>query len=525
MEKKKTIIPLQGINCAEEKPGPSGIIIFGASGDLTHRKLIPALFNLSERGLMPDDFFVIGCGRAHLPDAAFRQTIRDTLTKEKQGNVEDFIHHFFFISGDYHDTLLYQSLIRKISELNTLKKTRNYIVHLATPPFLYSIIVEKLGSSGMIDMLVEEPSQFRVVIEKPFGFDLESAVKLDDDIHHVLDEHQIYRIDHYLGKETVQNILIFRFANAIFEPIWNRRYIDHIQITVAETLGVEHRAGYFEHTGLIRDMVQNHMLQMVSLVAMEPPVSFDADCVRDEKVKLLRAIRPFPLDDLNQWLVRGQYGSGVVEGKGVPGYRQERGVAPDSQVETFVAAKLLIDNWRWQGVPFYIRIGKCLPMKVSEIVIVFKEVPHSIFTPLIPDKLAQNMLILNVQPDEGVSLKIQAKIPGSKHCMGSLNFEFNYRAAFGFALPDAYERLLLDCMIGDQTLFIRQDDMIIAWSLITPVLNALRDNPKTSPLNFYDAGLWGPVEARNLISQDDRSWRLPETGNEDETLCLHPSVL
>lgn len=503
----------QEFTCFGDKPESCGIVIFGASGDLTRRKLIPALFNLFERDLLPDRMFILGCGRSGLTDAAFRKRVREALGNNRNATrqkVDIFAKKFYYSFGDYHDSALYSHLLQRIKEFSKGDNHCNYIFYLSTPPDLYGSIIERLGSSGIASTLEKHTSHFRVVIEKPFGFDLESALKLDRDIHRVLSEDQIYRIDHYLGKETVQNILMFRFANAVFEPVWNRRYIDNVQITMSETIGIEHRAGYYEQAGLLRDMFQNHMLQMLALVAMEPPASFDANRVRDEKVKLLRAVRPFPLHELDRWIVRGQYGSGMSGNTGLTGYRQEKGVNPGSQIETFVAAKFMVDNWRWQGVPFYLRSGKRLPKRVSEIAIVFKEVPHSMFKSLSSSQLAQNMLILNVQPDEGVSLRIQAKRPGLKLCMSTLSLDFRYHDVFGFDPPDAYERLLLDCMLGDQTLFIRHDDMEVAWLLITPVLNAWRDNPDSPPLCFYPSGTWGPEESLKLLERNGHYWRFPE---------------
>jgi glucose-6-phosphate 1-dehydrogenase len=347
-----------------------------------------------------------------------------------------------------------------------------------------------------------------VVVEKPFGRDLESAMDLDRSLRAVLSEKQIYRIDHYLGKETVQNILLFRFANSIFEPIWNRRYVDHIQITVAESIGVEHRAGYFEQAGLLRDMFQNHMLQMLSLATMEPPISFDGDRVRDEKVKLLRSIRPFLSEDPDTRVIRGQYTAGEVDGSGVPGYREEKGVSPESIVETFVAAKVCLDNWRWQGVPIYLRAGKRMAKKASRIAVQFKSVPHSMFKPLEPGDLSPNVLMFNVQPEEGILLGIQAKRPGPKLCMDTLHMHFHYKDVITGQLPDAYERLLLDCMLGDQTLFIRHDDMEVSWSLITPLLREWEkpESVTAHPLHRYAAGSWGPQASCELPQQGGRSW-------------------
>ena len=501
--------------CSEYAPESCGLVIFGASGDLAARKLFPSLYNLYERGLLPEHMFVLGCGRSLMDDGTFRARVRAALVAagKKSGNgIETFSKRFFYTSGDYHDPLLYENILGRIKGFCRGEGFSGFVFYLSIPPSLYGPVIDRLGSSGIVSAFGDDPRRVRVVIEKPFGYDLDSALALDHDIHHVLREEQVYRIDHYLGKETVQNILMFRFANAVFEPIWNRRYIDNIQITVAETVGVEHRAGYYEHAGLLRDMFQNHMLQMLSLVAMEPPASFDADRVRDEKVKLLRAVRPFPRDDLGRWIVRGQYGSGKRDGVDLTAYRNEAGVAPDSDTETYVAAKFMVDNWRWQGVPFYIRSGKRLPVRVSEIAIVFKDVPHSMFPSVASSDLTRNALVLNVQPDEGMSLSFQAKNPGPKLCMNTLSLDFRYRDVFGFDPPDAYERLLLDCMLGDQTLFIRRDDMEVAWSLITPVLEAWHDNPESCPLCQYNSGSWGPPEAAELPGRDGRTWRTPDVG-------------
>jgi len=513
MDQIKNSITIRGSFCIQEVPKPNGIVIFGASGDLTERKLIPSLFNLFRKNLLPQCFYVLGCARSSFDDESFREKMSSALKKDKSipaNIIKEFLERIFYTSGDYKDPNLYTTLRTRLKILDEkFVKEKNHVFYLATPPNVYKPIIEHLGSSGLAKEQCESAGNVEVVIEKPYGRDLESAMDLDRALYRVFSENQIYRIDHYLGKETVQNILLFRFANSIFEPIWSREYIDNIQITVAETLGVEHRSGYFEQAGLLRDMFQNHMLQMLSLVTMEPPCSFNADRVRDEKVKLLRSIRAFPIDDSSDPIIRGQYGSGVVQGEKVPGYTQEDGVEEDSIRETFIAVKLHVDNWRWHGVPIYLRAGKRLARKASKIVVKFKSVPHSMFQPLTPEDLTQNVLIFHVQPEEGIALRIQAKHPGPKLCMDSLEMKFHYKEVIKEELPDAYERLLLDCMLGDQTLFIRHDDMQVSWSLITPVLNAWeedREFKRTGPLYVYEAGSWGPAISEELLERDGKEW-------------------
>jgi glucose-6-phosphate 1-dehydrogenase len=511
MEQIEEYMEVRGGFCVDERPKPCGLVIFGASGDLTHRKLIPSLFSLFRRNLLPYEFFIIGCARTPMTDDEFRQKARDSVknrfTDAKASDLDVFIRRCAYHAGDYQEAATYTSLSERLKQLDKEHSTEgNHVFYLATPPSLYCPISGQLNSAGLLAEPEEGSPYIHVVIEKPYGRDLTSAMDLDRELHHIMAERQIYRIDHYLGKETVQNILMFRFANAVFEPIWNRRYVDHVQITVAESLGVEHRAGYFEQAGLLRDMFQNHMLQMLALVAMEPPVSFDGDRVRDERAKLMRSIKPFMLNGIEHCILRGQYTEGSINGAGVPGYRQEPGVAANSDIETFIAAKVFVDNWRWQGVPFYMRAGKRLERKVSEIAVIFKRVPYSMFVPLSPEELTPNVLVMNVQPEEGIALTIQAKQPGAKLCMNSLTMDFRYQEIFGIELPDAYERLLLDCMLGDQTLFWRSDGIEASWSLVTPVLERWVQDRETCPLTFYKAGSWGPQEADELMKRDGRRW-------------------
>ncbi|PNR93383.1 glucose-6-phosphate dehydrogenase [Petrotoga sp. 9PWA.NaAc.5.4] len=492
--------------CEEIKPGPSSIIIFGASGDLTFRKLIPSIFTLFKKNLLPQEFYLLGVARTQYTDEEYRLEIKNKLSEEKEDLylISKFIEKIFFISGNYNDDSLYSYLKNRLRYLDEIFKTQqNHLFYLATPPNIYLEIIRKLSNFELIKE--KNNSYSRIIIEKPFGRDLKSSNELDEELHKSLKESQIYRIDHYLGKETVQNIMMLRFANIVFEPIWNYKYIDNVQITVAETLGVEHRAGYFEQAGLLRDMFQNHMLQLLTLVAMEPPASLEDSSVRDEKTKLLKTIRPFEKDYIDEFFIRAQYKKGKINGFNVPDYRQEPNVNPNSNVETYVAAKFLLDSWRWSGVPFYLRSGKRLKRKISEIAIIFKEVPHSIFAKN-NIYLEQNVLILNIQPDEGFSLKIQAKQPGSKLCLNTLSMDFNYNEFFKFKGPDAYERLLLDAMVGDQTLFVRSDAMELSWKLLTPILEKWEEDQDKNLL-FYEAGTWGPKEANELLLKDNREWR------------------
>lgn len=503
-------------NCSETVPKPFVMVIFGASGDLTSRKLIPSLFNLFQRDLLPNKFAIIGCARTPMDDNAFRKSVSDSIRARFKNvptkMIEVFNEGVSYVSGAYDSPETYSKLSQKIQDIENFQKdTHGRIFYLSVPSMIYSEIVRNLSNAGLTDEDFDGIPYRRVVIEKPFGHDTESSRQLNKDLRKHLHERQIYRIDHYLGKETVQNILILRFANMIFEPLWNSKYIDHIQITVAESIGIEHRAGYFDKSGLLRDMFQNHMLEMLSLVAMEPPASFDADNVRNEKAKLLRSIKAWSPEDIRKNFVRGQYTSSIVEGKRLNAYLEEENVPGDSRTETYVAAKLFVENWRWNGVPFYLRVGKRLKRRISEIAVTFKKIPYSIFKALKPEDIHENTLILNVQPEEGFILKIQAKKPGGKLCMGDLPMSFSYSEMFQGEPPEAYERLLLDCMLGDSTLFIRNDSIDISWTLLTPVLEtwADDDSKKLPGIFLYPAGTWGPKEADELIARDGRTWRTP----------------
>ncbi|MCJ7778321.1 MAG: glucose-6-phosphate dehydrogenase [Sedimentisphaerales bacterium] len=502
--------PAVGGLCAEIPAPPAAIVVFGASGDLTRRKLLLSVFQIFTQDLLNEKFYLLGCGRKKLSDEDFRrlaqQVIRENIGDVSAKDLKSFTEKLYYIDGDYADAAFYKRIKARIAELDKKHKVQdNLLFYLAVPPFLYTTIVNLLGSAGLsCPERLDAKKQARLIVEKPFGRDLKSAIELNNNISRCFNESQIYRIDHYLGKETVQNILIFRFANTIFEPVWNRNFVDSVQITIAETLGVEHRAGYYDKAGALRDIFQNHTLSMLTLVAMEPPASFEADHIRDEKVKLLRSIRPLVTEEVKDVFVRGQYGPGQIDNTQVPGYRAEPGIDPQSKTETFVAAKLFIDNWRWKDVPFYLRTGKRLAKKDTEIAIIFKKVPHSMFVSSGLDDLPPNVLVLHIQPDEGLSLSFQAKRPGSKICIGTLNMNFCYRSVFGVAMPEAYHRLLLDCMLGDQTLFTRNDDVEIAWKLLTPVLEDW-EKEDSAPY-IYPAGSESFIEADRLIEADGRKW-------------------
>jgi glucose-6-phosphate 1-dehydrogenase len=484
---------------------PCSFVIFGASGDLTRRLLAPAIAHLSRDGAISPDFAIIGLARKPYEDQEFRKYLEGgakEFTPPAQGRPGDLPATVQYIPGDFSDPALYEKLKAALEGIESNRRSsRNRIFYLATPPEADPTIVKHLGDSGLAR---PEKGWARVVVEKPFGHDLDSGCRLNAELLTVFAERQIYRIDHYLGKETVQNIFVLRFANGIFEPLWNNRYVDHVQIAVAESVGVEHRAGYYEQAGVVRDMFQNHLLQLLCLTAMEPPVAFEADAVRAEKVKVLQSIRPFRDEDVGDWAVRGQYGPGVVGGKTVPGYRSEERVKPDTGTATYAAVRFAIDNWRWAGVPFYVRSGKRLAERVSEIAIEFKRVPHPLFSSA-AGTLNPNVLRLRIQPNEGVSLKFDAKIPGTRLQVQSVYMDFPY-SKLGAPIQGGYERLLLDVTHGDQTLFTRGDEVEHAWRVVMPILNAWQ---KESPGDFpnYAAGTWGPEAADKFLEREGRRWR------------------
>ncbi|HVR40076.1 MAG TPA: glucose-6-phosphate dehydrogenase [Thermoanaerobaculia bacterium] len=498
----------------ERVPEASCLVIFGASGDLTQRKLIPGLYSLAHDGLLPAGQTIIGFSRPDFTDDAFRMAMREACDKHaRQRPVdeavwENFAKGLFYVQGNFNEPEAYLRLKQRLEEFDRTRGTGGRrIYYLAVPPNFFPVISELLGAEGMVQDPERDGPYTRVIIEKPFGHDLESARELNRVAVTTFRERQVFRIDHYLGKETVQNLLVLRFANGIFEPFWNRQYIDHVQFTVAESIGVEKRGAYFESSGITRDIIQNHMLQLVSLVAMEPPVAFEANAVRDEKVKVLRALREFPRGHESVNAVRGQYSDGSVLGEAAVAYRSEANVAPDSRVETFSALKVFIDNWRWADVPFYIRAGKRLPKRVTDISIHFRPAPYPLFKKMQGMTTQPNVLAIRIQPDEGISLKFDSKLPGPAVRTAPVTMEFRYATSFGAEPPEAYERLLLETMLGDATLFARRDEIETAWSWLDPLLKNWADDPH--PPSFYPAGNWGPEEADELIERDGRRWRRP----------------
>jgi len=503
---------------ADDRQRPTVLVIFGGGGDLTWRKLTPALFNLHLDRNLPRPFAMVGLDRLDISDDSLRARLRDGIERfSRRGAAEDsqwseFAAQISYLQLDFKDQAGYAQLAACLAKLDQDWNAKaDRIFYLATPPVVFGTIATMLGEAG----LAGEPERARIVVEKPVGSDLQSAMRLNHTLIGHFQESQIFRIDHYLGKETVQNILAFRFANALFEPIWDRRYVDHVAITVAEDLGVEHRGGYYDGAGALRDMVQNHLLQLLYLVAMEPPVSFDADEIRNKKADVLHAVRPISHSAVHECAARGQYAGGWVQGQNVVAYREEEGVARESVTETFAAVKLFVDNWRWQDVPFYLRTGKRLPQTVSEISIRFRAVPHQSFPPEAALDWQPARLVICIQPDEGIVLKFQAKQPGPRMRLRPVDMRFSYQGTFRKPSPDAYETLLWDVMINDATLFTRADQVIAAWSLLTPILEVWESCPPSDFPN-YTAGTWGPEAAEVLIARDGRSWLQPTTLSETQ---------
>lgn len=505
--------PLQDGARASKIAEPCVMVIFGATGDLTGRKLLPALYNLNREGQLPAHFACVGFARRPKTNTVFRDEMRRAVNEfSRTKPVEEqlwnsFSEHIFYHQSEFNDDAGYEQLKNLLDDLDNQFDTRgNRVFYLSVQPSYFPLVIEKLHHHGLIYNASQVKNKWsRIIIEKPFGHDLESAKELQTQVTQYLSEDQIYRIDHYLGKETVQNLLLFRFSNPIFEALWNNRHIDHVEITVAEEIGIGTRGRFFEEAGELRDIVQNHMMQLLSLVCMEPPTSFQADAIRNEKMKVMESIRPFPADDIDQFVIRGQYGPGYIDGKPVPGYRQEDNVLPTSTVETYVACEIHVDNWRWAGVPFYLRAGKRLPKRATEVAIIFKEAPGFLFSS--EHEVEQNVLVIRIQPDEGISLKMNCKVPGLTNVLQPVKMDFRYGAYFGQQPPEAYERLICDCMTGESTLFARGDEVIASWNLFTPVLQQWE---KERNVNFpnYPAGSWGPVEADQLLERTGRKWRL-----------------
>lgn len=493
---------------------PCILVIFGATGDLTARKLLPALYNLAREGQLPSHFACVGFARREKSHEEFRKEMQEAISKFSRVKPieptlwKDFSANLYYHRSEFDDDEGYKSLQLFLQELDAKHGTKgNRVFYLSTPPSYFPVIGEKLSQHRLIYRAGTTTSGWsRVIIEKPFGHDLESAKTLQMHIEKYLDESQIYRIDHYLGKETVQNLLVFRFSNASFEDLWNNRHVDHVQITVAEEQGIGTRGKFWEEAGMLRDIVQNHMMQLLSLVCMEPPVSLQACAIHDEKVKVIQSIRQIPLDHLDKHAVRGQYGPGIIQEKPVIGYRQEANVSPTSQVETYVALQLFVDNWRWMGVPFYLRAGKRLPKRTTEIAVTFKSAPGILFQTF-SQRNEPNTLVIRIQPDEGISFKMNCKVPGLTSTIQPVKMDFHYGSYFGTAPPEAYERLICDCMAGDSTLFARSDEVLASWKVLTPLLERWQEK---APPDFpnYPSGMWGPTQADVLIGQEGRKWRI-----------------
>ncbi|HEX6184148.1 MAG TPA: glucose-6-phosphate dehydrogenase [Pyrinomonadaceae bacterium] len=496
----------------ERAAEPCAVVIFGASGDLAKRKLIPALYRLVQERLLPAEFAIIGLGRTPMTDEEFRAKMKEAVVEFSESKAVDeevwgsFAAGLQFLPSNIDRPECYGELAKRLEEVDRERGTQgNRLFYLSVAPEFYAEAVKQLGEAGLTK---QDKGWVRVIVEKPFGTSLESARELNQQILKHLDEKQVFRIDHYLGKETVQNLLVFRFANGIFEPMWNRQYIDHVQITNAETVGVEGRGGYYEKSGVVRDMIQNHVFQVLSLVAMEPPSSLSAEDVRDEKIKAMNSAREFTPERVRLECVRGQYGAGSIGGKPVPGYREEKGVAPDSVTETFAAVTMWFDNWRWSGVPFYIRSGKRLAKRVTEIAIQFRAAPHALFGKA-QDELSPNQLVIRIQPDEGITLRVAAKVPGQVTRIRDVNMDFRYGASFGVQLAEAYERLILDCILGDSTLYARKDMTERGWELVMPILEEWGARRADADFPNYEAGSWGPEESFKLLEQHGRRWRRP----------------
>jgi glucose-6-phosphate 1-dehydrogenase len=506
--------PLRQGLVGERSADACSIVIFGASGDLTKRKLLPALYNLALSRVLPGNFAVVGVARRKKTDDEFRAEMRDGIAKFSRRKpidesvFKDFERGISYVAGEFGNAKTYTDLAAHLAKLDQERGTQqNRLFYLAVPPSEFGVIVQGLREAKLVSDAGPANPWTRVVFEKPFGHDLASARALNDTIAAVFRERQVFRIDHYLGKETVQNLLVFRFANSMFEPLWSREHVDHVQITVAEDIGVEGRGKFYEQTGVTKDIVENHLMQLLCLTAMEPPISLSADAVRDEKVKVLRSLRPFEPTQVAENVVRGQYGRGFVRAEEVPAYRDEPDVAKDSAVETFVAMKVMVDNWRWGGVPFYVRAGKRLARRVTEIAVQFKKVPHPLF--VAPDGgIAPNVLALRIQPDEGIAVRFTTKEPGQHTVLRDVAMDFRYGAAFGSSTPEAYERLLLDAMRGDATLFTRRDEVEDQWAYMDRVFDAWRASYAIPPPT-YAAGSWGPDAADDLLARDGRRWRRP----------------
>lgn len=506
--------PLSENSTKTRQAEPCILVIFGATGDLTARKLVPALFNLGIEGQLPAHFACVGFARREKNDEIFREELKQDVenfsrTKPEDPTVWDtFAESLYYHRSEFDHDQGYIELAKKLQKMDAELGTRgNRVFYLSTQPSFFPIIVEKLQQHGLIYNTQQESKKWsRVIIEKPFGTDLHSALMLQSHLEKYLHEDQIYRIDHYLGKETVQNLLVFRFANSIFESLWNNRHIDHVQITVAEDIGIGSRGAFWEEAGMLRDIIQNHMMQLLCLVAMEPPVSLNANAIRDEKTKVMQSIRPIDMQEFDHLVVRGQYGPGFIEGKPVQSYREEDRVDQESIVETYVAMKLNIDNWRWAGVPFYLRAGKRLPKRATEIAITFKDAPGVLFQQE-SNLQAPNVLVIRIQPDEGISLRMNSKVPGISGPIQPVKMDFRYGSYFGAEPPEAYERLICDCMSGDSTLFARGDEVLASWELVTPILNRWKEVRPTDFPN-YASGTWGPEKADSIIEQAGHKWRI-----------------